>query len=69
MTAVDLLQGNTTMEEIKFFTTQSFMTRCFLIGFCNALNGLFLVFAADPSRTPTFLQAILGTFNMLSIII
>ena len=66
MVCIDLYKGSTNMEEIKFFTTRSFIARCFLIGFCNALNGLFLVFAAPPSRTPTFLQAILGTFNMLS---
>lgn len=64
MTCYDLAMHNTSIEEIKFFSTDSFFIRCFLIGFCNALNGLFLVFAAPGDRTPPFLQAILGTFNI-----
>eukprot|EP01084_Bolivina_argentea_P025544 47506_1 len=64
LTIIDITKGNTTIDECKFFTTKSFIIRCFLIGFCNALNGLLLVFAAPPTRTPTFLQAILGTFNI-----
>ena len=36
----------------------------FLIGLCNALNGVLTVFAS--SRTPLYLQAILGTFMIPS---
>ena len=61
-TAIDIIAGNTSVSECWFFTTKSFLLRCSLIGFCNALNGLFLVYAAPSDRTPTFLQAILGTF-------
>ena len=31
-----------------------------LIGLCDALNGILIVFAAPPNRTAPFLQAILG---------
>lgn len=31
-----------------------------LIGVCDAFNGVLVVFAASPSRTAPFLQAILG---------
>lgn len=34
----------------------------FLVGFCDALNGLLVVFASKGSRTPPYLQAILGNF-------
>ncbi|PFX25296.1 hypothetical protein AWC38_SpisGene10053 [Stylophora pistillata] len=34
----------------------------FLVGFCNALNGALVVFASKGSRTPPYLQAILGNF-------
>lgn len=34
----------------------------FLIGFFDALNGVFVVFASIPKRTAPFLQAILGNF-------
>ena len=34
----------------------------FLIGFFDALNGLFVVYASSPARTAPFLQAILGNF-------
>ncbi|XP_070559933.1 crt homolog 3-like [Ptychodera flava] len=33
----------------------------FVAGFMNALNGLLVVYASDPSRTPPALQAILST--------
>ncbi|KAL9954562.1 hypothetical protein ACROYT_G042118 [Oculina patagonica] len=33
----------------------------FLVGLCNALNGVLTVFASNSSRTPLYLQAILGT--------
>lgn len=32
----------------------------FLIGFFDAMNGVFIVFASSPRRTAPFLQAILG---------
>ena len=34
----------------------------FLVGLCNALNGLLVVFASKGTRTPPYLQAILGNF-------
>ena len=34
----------------------------FLIGLCDALNGILVVFASKGSRTPPYLQAILGNF-------
>jgi len=34
----------------------------FLIGLCDALNGALVVFASKGSRTPPYLQAILGNF-------
>ena len=34
----------------------------FLIGLCGALNGVLVVFASPGSRTPPYLQAILGNF-------
>ena len=36
----------------------------FLIGFCNSLNGAMIVFASKGSRTPPYLQAILGNFGI-----
>lgn len=32
------------------------------VGFCDALNGLLVVFASPPDRTAPYLQAILGNF-------
>ena len=34
----------------------------FLIGMCDALNGVLVVFASSGARTPPYLQAILGNF-------
>ncbi|XP_068731350.1 crt homolog 3-like [Montipora capricornis] len=34
----------------------------FLVGLCDALNGALVVFASKGSRTPPYLQAILGNF-------
>ena len=34
----------------------------FLVGLCDALNGLLVVFASKGARTPPYLQAILGNF-------
>ena len=34
----------------------------FLVGFCDALNGVLILFACKGSRTPPYLQAILGNF-------
>ncbi|XP_065828550.1 crt homolog 3-like [Oscarella lobularis] len=34
----------------------------FWIGFCDALNGIMVVFAASPERTSALLQTILGNF-------
>ena len=34
----------------------------FLVGLCDALNGVLVVFASKGSRTPPYLQAILGNF-------
>ncbi|XP_027036189.1 uncharacterized protein LOC113664762 [Pocillopora damicornis] len=34
----------------------------FLVGFCDSLNGALVVFASKGSRTPPYLQAILGNF-------
>lgn len=36
----------------------------FLIGLCDALNGAMIVFASKGSRTPPYLQAILGNFGI-----
>jgi len=36
----------------------------FLIGLCDALNGAVIVFASKGSRTPPYLQAILGNFGI-----
>ena len=36
----------------------------FLVGFCNSLNGAMIVFASKGSRTPPYLQAILGNFRI-----
>ena len=64
---IDLARGKTSIEEIIQFSTFKFFKRYFAVGFCNALNGIFLVFAA--SVTAPFLQAILSTFNILWTII
>ena len=34
----------------------------FKIGFCDALNGIMVIFAASPERTSPLLQTILGNF-------
>ena len=34
----------------------------FLVGLCDALNGALVVFTSSGSRTPPYLQAILGNF-------
>lgn len=62
-TLVDLYRGVVTLHELKTFSTFHFFKQYFAVGFCNALNGTFLVFAAR--KTAPYLQAILGTFNML----
>ena len=36
----------------------------FLVGLCDSLNGSMIVFAAKGSRTPPYLQAILGNFGI-----
>ena len=36
----------------------------FLVGLCDALNGALVVFASKGSRTPPYLQAILGNFTI-----
>ena len=36
----------------------------FLVGFCDSLNGSMVVFASKGSRTPPYLQAILGNFGI-----
>jgi hypothetical protein len=36
----------------------------FLVGLCDALNGAMIVFASKGSRTPPYLQAILGNFGI-----
>ena len=36
----------------------------FLVGLCDALNGVLVVFASKGSRTPPYLQAILGNFSI-----
>ena len=41
-------------------STVGFWMRCF-IGLLNSLNGIFVVFASLPSRTPAFLQPLLST--------
>ncbi len=40
---------------------ESKWTYILLIGFCNGVAGVPLVFASDPSRTPPYLQALLST--------
>ena len=62
-TMIDVYRGETSIAEIRMFTTFDYFRRYFAVGFCNALNGIFLVFAA--ATTAPFLQAILGTFNIL----
>lgn len=34
----------------------------FLIGFCDSMNGVLVVYASKGSRTPPYLQSILGNF-------
>eukprot|EP01091_Cochliopodium_minus_P015880 TRINITY_DN5768_c0_g1_i2.p1 TRINITY_DN5768_c0_g1~~TRINITY_DN5768_c0_g1_i2.p1 ORF type:complete len:250 (-),score=42.81 TRINITY_DN5768_c0_g1_i2:78-827(-) len=36
----------------------------FLIGFFNTLNGIFIVYSSDPTRTPPVLQAILANTSI-----
>ena len=36
----------------------------FLVGLCDSLNGSMIVFASKGSRTPPYLQAILGNFGI-----
>ena len=36
----------------------------FLVGLCDSLNGAMIVFASKGSRTPPYLQAILGNFGI-----
>lgn len=44
-------------------TEKNFSKRqLFLVGFFNALNGVFLVFSSSGNRTAPFLQALLGNF-------
>ena len=38
---------------------------CIVIGFANALNGFFVVYASDAKRTPAILQALLGNTTVL----
>lgn len=46
-----------TVEDLRFPQWQ-----LFLIGFFDALNGIFVVYASPTTRTAPFLQAILGNF-------
>lgn len=66
-TLIDIYRGVTSIQELKVFSTIDFFQQYFAVGFCNGINGVFLVFAA--SKTAPFLQAILGTFNILWTII
>ena len=61
-TLFDLCRGETSLAEIKEFSTPSHMKRYAAVGVCDALNGIFVVFAA--ARTAPFLQAILGTLSI-----
>lgn len=36
----------------------------FIVGFLNSLNGLLVVYASDPDRTPPYLQAVLTTTSI-----
>ena len=36
----------------------------FLVGLCDSLNGAMIVFACKGTRTPPYLQAILGNFGI-----
>ena len=52
-----LFPKGVTKHELEFPQWQ-----LFLVGFFDALNGLFVVYASPPVRTAPFLQAILGNF-------
>ncbi|CAI8027747.1 Crt homolog 2 [Geodia barretti] len=49
--------GAVTMDDLRFPQWQ-----LFLIGFFSALNGVLIVYSSPTTRTPPFLQAILGNF-------
>ena len=61
MTLIDICKGKTSVSECMEFTTKAFVFQYWIIGFCDALNGQFLVYAANDKRTPPFLQAVLST--------
>lgn len=50
--------------------TLDFQKGPIVIGLCDALNGMMVVFASPSSRTPPYLQALLGNFTVpLTIIV
>ena len=55
-------------ELCQFINIRSCLETC-LVGSVTALNGLFLVFAADPNRTPAFLQSALTNIMIPLVII
>lgn len=61
LTLVSLLidHKSVTMEDLLFPQWQFI-----LIGLCDALNGIFVVFASPAKRTAPFLQAILGNIGI-----
>eukprot|EP01084_Bolivina_argentea_P040954 75570_1 len=59
LTLLDVYNGKTSFAECKQFTTKSFIIRYCAVGIADALNGIFLVFAANPNRTPAGIQSIL----------
>ena len=63
---IQLILNHLFGKDVKFITMKDDILfpqwQFVLVGVFDALNGVFVVFAADPSRTAPFLQAILGNF-------
>jgi drug/metabolite transporter (DMT)-like permease len=57
LTLVSAAFGAVTIDDIRFPQWQ-----LFLIGLFDAFNGVLIVYSSPSSRTPPFLQAILGNF-------
>ena len=57
LTLVSAAFGAVTLDDLRFPQWQ-----LFLIGLFSALNGVLIVYSSPSSRTPPFLQAILGNF-------
>ena len=66
---VQWMLGHFTWRDLtETYLNKKVLFEYFLVGFFTALNGLFLVFAAPPSRCPAFLQSAL-TNTMIPLVI